>query len=804
MLSQDLQVAWKFLRKRPVFALAVILTLCLGIGVNATVFSLIDKLVLRSLPFPDPASLVVPVTVDLSKRMTRGPVAYADFLQWRRTGLFAGLALVEIGDFDLVSAGEPQKVDGAAVSAEYFPLLRSRPVLGRGLEAGDFGPTAEKVVVLSRGLWQRAFGSRPDVLGKTLRLGDLVYTIVGVFASEDASLLARHQLWIPLDVGFPVSAELMRPDSYRFRAIARLKPGVSIAQAQAQLTTLAARVARDEPQTRANVDIELLPLRQWLIRTQFQLAMLTILAAVFLVLMIVCLNIAGLLLVRAAERQKEIAIRLALGAQRRQLIRQLLAESLALAIPGGIGGVALAAWGIGLVKTVAPARLPLSQLGLNASVLIFAVVLTVLTALAVGLMPALQLSSVPLSDFLRETGSGAGSDRRLRRRQSVLVVAELAVSLVLLTLAGMAIHNIGELLQREGGVQMENRITMEVELPPERYPEKARREAFFQTLLERIGHLPQVRHAAASSSLPLGGGGSRLRASFLPDGQPDPPGGKDFHAYATSVTPEYFRAAGIPLLRGRAFAEQDSSGASRVVIVSKTLADQMFPGQDLIGRRIRETRTPDVYEVVGVVGNVRYQGLGDDWQPMIYLPYRQIEEPPLEKLVIHAAGDPFSLVGSIRNEVWSLDPKLPVSRIRTFEQIAAESITASRYTSWLLGGLSAFALLLAAIGLYGIVSYTVTQRTQEIGVRMALGARRRDVIWGVIRQGLVLCLAGGVIGLLVAPMLGMGLSQVLVVGMSPVTYLAVAALLVLVVVLASLLPAWKASRVAPAEALRYE
>jgi putative ABC transport system permease protein len=367
----------------------------------------------------------------------------------------------------------------------------------------------------------------------------------------------------------------------------------------------------------------------------------------------------------------------------------------------------------------------------------------------------------------------------------------------------MAIRNIGELLRREGGVQMES-ITMEVELPAERYPQKAQREVFFQSLLERLRGMPRVRYAAASSSLPLGGGGTRIRTPFLLPGEPDPPAGKGVSAFATVVTPDYFRAAGIPQLRGRTFSEQDGSGSVRVVIVSKALVDQMFSGQDVLGRTIRQAGFSEAYEIVGVVGSVRYQGLGDDWQPMVYLPYRQAASLPLEKLIIHASGDPFPLVASIRSEVWGLDPMLPVSRIRTFEQIASESITASRYTSLLLSSLSTFALILAAVGLYGIVSFSVAQRTQEIGVRLALGARRRDVLWLVIQQGLILCLVGGAIGLVVAPLLSVGLAEVLVVGSSPVTYLLVAMLLVLVVVLASLGPAWKATRIAPAEALRYE
>jgi putative ABC transport system permease protein len=806
MLSLDLRVALRTLAKRPLFAMIVVLTLSAGIGVTATVYSLIDALILRPLPFPDAENLVVPVTVERAQRIKRGPVAYRDYLEWRRQrDLFAGVALVDVGDYDLVAVGEPEKVEGAAVSADYFPILRSRPLLGRGLEPADFAPGAEKVVVLGEGLWQSRFGSRPDVLGTTLRLGDTVYEVVGVFAIEDASLLARHRLWIPLDLGFPVSEELMSADAFSFRAVARLRSGVALAEAQARLAALAERLARDEPDLRHGVEVEILPLREWLLKTEAQVAMLVILAAVFLVLMIVCFNIAGLLLVRAAARQKEFAIRLSLGAERRQLTRQMLIESALLALPGGAGGVLLAVWGMDLLRVIAPARLPLAHLGLNLSVLAFAAALSLFTAFAVGLLPALQVGRTQLSDFLRDSGSGAGSDRRLRRRQSLLVAGELAVTLVLLTLAGMAIRNITELLGREGGVAMTGRLGMEVELPEERYPEQARREAFYQGLLERVRSHPQVNAAAASSSLPLGGGGTRLRATFVPRGQPDPAPGEEQYAFAVVVTPDYFRATGTPQLRGRGFSERDAGGAPPVVVISQAMAEQVLAGQEAVGRHIRQIgAAEESYEIVGVVGDVRYRGLGDDWQPMVYFPYRQAATPPLEKLVVHAAGDPLALVGSIRAEVRALDPLLPVSQIRTFEQIAAESISASRYTYLVLSGLSACALILAAVGLYGIVSYSVAQRTQEFGVRLALGARRRDVLWLVVHQGLLLCLLGGAVGLLLAPLLGGGLAEVLVVGSSPVTYVAVVLVLALVVVLATLGPAWKAIRIAPAEALRYE
>ncbi len=806
MLSLDFRVALRTVAKRPLFALIVVLTLSAGIGVTSTVYSLIDALILRPLPFPESENLVVPVTVDRAQRIKRGPVAYPDYLEWRRQrDLFTGVALVEIGDYDLVAAGEPEKVEGAAVSADYFPILRSRPLLGRGLEPADFRPGAGKAVVLGEGLWQSRFGSRPDVVGTTLRLGDTVYEVVGVFAVEDASLLARHRLWIPLDLGFPVPEALMQPDAFTFRAVARLRPGVEIEQARARLAGLAERLARDEPDLRHGVEVEVLPLREWLLKTEAQIAMLVILAAVFLVLMIVCFNIAGLLLVRAAERQKEFAIRLSLGAERRQLTRQLLIESALLALPGGAGGALLAVWGMDLLRAIAPARLPLAHLGLNFSVLAFAAALSLLTAVAVGLLPALQVGRAQLNDFLRESGSGAGSDRRLRRRQSLLVAGELAVSLVLLTLAGMAIRNITELLGREGGVAVAGRLAMEVELPEERYPEQPRREAFYEELIERVRRHPHVRAAAASSSLPLGGGGTRLRGTFVPRGQPDPAPGEERYAFAVVVTSEYFRAAGIPQLRGRGFGERDAGGAPPVVVVSQAMAEQVLPGQEAVGRHVRQIgAAAESYEIVGVVGDVRYRGLGDDWQPMVYFPYRQVASPPLEKLVVHAAGEPFALVDPIRAEVRSLDPLLPVTQIRTFEQIAAESISASRATYLVLSGLSACALILAAVGLYGIVSYTVAQRTQEIGVRLALGARRRDVLWLVVQQGLLLCVFGGAVGLLVAPLLGGGLAEVLVVGSSPVTYLAVVPVLALVVVLATLAPAWKAIRIAPAEALRYE
>jgi putative ABC transport system permease protein len=809
MLSSGLRNSLAILRQRPTVAAVAVLTLALGIGVNTAVFSVIDALVLRPLPFADSEKLIVPVASNRETGVEWRSTAYPDYIDWQQQkDLFEQAAVFFSNRYDLTSAGEPEEIRGLVVSEDYFRLMHSRPLAGRLLHPDDFEPGTEKVAVLSEGLWTRRFGRQQDLIGQTVLLSDIPHTVIGILDAE-SSYPSTPEIWVPFVVGRPLSEDLRRRDNYFLSCLLRLKPSVSLEEAHARVAALADRVAQEEPAKRGKVAMGLVTLKEDLVGSDSRLILALVFASVFLVLLIACFNVANLLLVRALERSREIALRLALGGGRAQLVRMLLSESLFLILLSGTAGVILAGWGIRILRARAPADFPgLEQLGLNGTVLGFALTLSALTALVFGLLPAWQIQRNRLSDYLREAGaaSGTGGHRGRKLRQG-LVIAELALSLVLLVTSGLMIRSMGQIARRGAGVEMESRLSFAVNPPRARYPKKALRDTFFEDLVDRLKALPQVKRASASASLPLGAGGSTVFRVHLIENHREPPDGPEHRASWNVVAPDYFRTLGIRLVRGRVFTSTDTANATPVIIINQTLADRMFPDQNPIGQRIRSWRDENLLrEVVGVVSSVRYGGMADAWAPMVYVPYSQVGWPRLQKVVLHTTGDASQTASAIRAEVWDIDDKLPVTQILTLEEIAARSVTRERYLTWVLGGFSSLALILAALGLYGVVSYSISQRTREIGLRMALGAQVGDVQRLVMRQGLVLASVGSGIGLLAVLGLSRGLSGLLteISPTDPFTYVAVTGLLLVVTVLASFGPAWRAARIDPLEALRHE
>jgi putative ABC transport system permease protein len=809
MLSPELRNCFAILRQRPGVAIVAVLTLALGIGANTAVFSVVEAMVLRPLPYVESENLVVPVMSNRETGFEWRSTAYPDYLDWQQQeDLFEQAAVFFSTRRDLTSAGEPREIRGLVVSEDYFPLMRSRPLIGRVLHADDFETDAEKVVVLSKSLWNRRFGGRQDLIGETVLLSDVPHTVVGVIDPK-STFPSTPEMWMPLDLGHPIPDDYLRRDNYFLRSLLRLKPDVKLEEASVRVASFADRVAEEEPAKRGKIAIRLVTLKEDLVGSESRLVLGLVFASVLLVLMIACFNVANVLLVRTLERSREIALRLALGAGRGHLVRLLLSESLALTLLSAVIGVVLAGWGIRILRARAPAELPgLEQMGLHGTVLAFAIAVSILTALVFGLLPAMQTQRSRLSDSLREAGAaGATGGQRGSRLRNGLVIAELALSLVLLVTAGLMIRSLGQIAQRGAGVEVESRLSFAVNPPRARYPKKVQRDTFFEDLVERLSTHPQVKRASASASLPLGAGGSNVNRVHLIEDHPEPPDGPEHRASWNVVAPDYFRTLGIRLVRGRAFTNKDNADAAPVIIINQTLADGMFPDHDPIGQRIRSWRDENLLrEIVGVVSSVRYGGMAEEWRPMVYVPYPQVVWPRLQKIVLHTSGNLDQLATAIRAEVWSLDDKLPVTQILTLQQIANDSVTRERYLTWVLSGFSSLALILAALGLYGVVSYSISQRTQEIGIRMALGAQSGDVQRLVMRQGLVLALAGCGIGILMVLALGRGLSGLLteISPTDPATYIGVTVLLLAVTLVACIGPAWRASRVEPLKALRHE
>jgi predicted permease len=802
-LWNDVRYGARQLRRAPGFATVAILTLGLGIGATTAIFSAVRGVLLRPLPYPAAERLVVPRSINLASG-DRWNVTYADYQDWQSAGVFSHVALYQPTNVNLGGEGPPERVEGARVTEDFFATVGVAPTLGRTLRPDEFNAGSPRRAVISFGLWQRRFGADPSIVGQSIRVTGVPVEVVGVMP-RDMGFPSTTEIWFPVKIRPEDVADFERRDNYVFGGIARLAPGRSIEQTRSRLATLAAQVARELPATRANISVTVTPLVAWMVGETMTRALWIFFGAVVLVLLIACVNVANLLLSRAAARGRELAVRASIGASRERLLRQLLTESLVLALAGGALGLGLAWLGVRVLVALAPAELPRSaEIGIDPLVLLFAAGVSIAAAMMFGLLPALRGSREDAAAVLNESDRRTTSSVRGRQRRQLLVATELALSMVLLVGAGLLLRSFDRLRATNPGVRTDHLLTFSLSLQGDKYESDAVSDAAFRTLLERLRALPGVEHAAITSSLPVGGGGFYLGRSFLAEGRPEPPAGQDLAAQWVVASPDLFGTLEIPLIAGRTFTAQDDSASTPVMIVNREFVRKMFPDGKALGKRVRSWRDENVYrEIVGVVGDVRYFSAGDSIRPMVYVPLPQSLWHSMV-VTVSTSLPPASLAPSVRAVLAEIDPGLAVDDVQTMEQVLKNSRASSRFSAALLALFAALALVLAVVGIYGVLSYGITQRRREIGIRMALGARPGMVLGMVLREALavvVVGLAAGVLGAFALTRLMRGLLYE-VSAMDVTTYTAVAAILAAAAIVASLVPARQAASVDPVSTIR--
>ena len=801
-ILRDLKFGWRMLARNPGFTAVAVLTLALGIGANTAIFSVVNAVLLRPLAYSSPDRLVQIWSTDLKNKSSQAPDSYPDFLDWRaQNQAFEGMAAYNWATFTLTGSKEPVHVDGLVCSANLFSVLGVQPALGRLFLPEEDRP-GHHVVILSHNLWQQRFGGDPGVVGRSVRLNRMVFTIAGVMPPGfDFPIQAKPiEVWVAQGV----DSEVPNRASHMFGVIARLRPGVSLERATAEMTAIEARLARAYPESDRDVGVKLVPEQEDLVGS-VRTAMLILFGAVVLVLLIACANVANLLLARAARREREIGIRGALGAGRWRIVRQLLTESFLLSALGGALGLFLAWWGTGWLARFGPPDIPrLSEIAIDGRVLAFTLAASLATAVIFGLAPALRSARTNLIESLKTGGAGTGAGTRRHRLRSVLVVSEVALTLILLTGAGLLVNSLFRLARIDPGFHPQGVLTFAVDLADADYtaPQAVAR---FDQLLDKIRHTPGVTSAAVGTTLPL----SQIDVmytGFQIAGQPT----SQWHMAALNVvSPDLFRTLGVPLLAGRDFTAADNQKAPPVIIVSQSLARQFFPGQNSIGKSIKSGYNAGnempLRQIIGVVADMRRDSLTDEPLPAFYLPVGQLPSASMRFLVRSAMSAPGS-VDTMRAAVWSVDRNLPVYDIRTLDQYLGLALAQRRFNASLLGLFGALAVVLSAVGLYGVISCSVGQRMHEFGIRMALGAEHFDVMRMALRQGLTLVLIGLALGLAGALALTRFLSSLLygVKPGDPLTFTIVSAVLTAVALFACYVPARRAATIHPMAALRYE
>jgi putative ABC transport system permease protein len=803
-LLSDIRYAIRSLIKRPAFTLIAVFTLALGIGANSAIFSAVNALLLKPLAFPELDRVMTVWDRFRTRGVEHNEVAMANYLDWRaQNQSFEHLALSRWWSANLSGVEPPERLQGFLVTANYFDVLGTQPLMGRALLQEENEPGKDAVAVITYSLWQRRFGADPNIVNKTITLNGVTRTIVGVMP-EGYNYPKGAEVYAPI----ALTPELSRSrGSHSYYVVGRLKHGVSREGAQADLDTIAARLEKQYPDTNTGWGANVIPIVKDTVR-MYDTALWVMMGAVGFVLLIACANVANLMLARATGRQKEIALRAALGANRWRIVRQLLTESVIVALIGGALGVLVAFWGIDLLRAGNPGEAAKyapgwNQLGINLSVLVFTVGLSVLSGLLFGLAPALQVSKPNLNNALKEGGrQGAGGSQRLR---SSLVVCEIALSMILLVGAGLLVRSFLALLKTDPGFNPDHVITANLVLPIAKYKEDAQRAAFYSDLVQRVQAVPGIQSAAMVNFIPLGGANSS--DTFLVEGVPEPAHGQEFGGRYRVCTPDYFQTMEIPVLKGRAFTAEDKTGSTPVAIVNETMARKHWPNGDALGKRFRFygplEKSPWI-EIVGIVQDVRHE-LNIPITPEYYLPHAQDPWTGMV-LVARTRVDPASIATALRQQVWAIDKDQPVFDVRTMEEVRSSSVALYSFSSVTLGVFAGAALILAAVGIYGVMAFVVTQRTQEIGIRMALGARAQDVMKLVLRHGMTMAILGVIIGLAGAWGLTRFLSKLLV-GVTTTDFLTfgvVTLCLLLSAFLACYLPARRATKVDPLVALRYE
>jgi predicted permease len=803
-LLSDIRYAFRNLIKRPTFTLIAVATLALGIGANSAIFSAINALLLKPLPFQNQDRVMAIWDKNPSRGVEHNEVAMANYLDWKEQNqTFDQLALYRWWSANVTGVNTPERVQGFLVTGNFLDTVGTKPLLGRGFLEEENQPGKDAVAIISYSLWQRSFGGDPNIVNKQITLNSISRTVIGVMPPR-FNFPKGAEVYAPI----PLTPELKKNrSSHSYYVIGRLKSGTTSQAAQADIDTIAGRLEKQYPEENTGLGASVIPILQDTVRL-YDRALWVMMAAVGFVLLIACANVANLMLARASGRQKELALRAALGASRWRIIRQLLTESVIVALIGGSLGVMFAFWGINFLRSANPGEAAKyapgwDQLGINAPVLLFTITLSVLSGLIFGLVPALQVSKPNLNDALKKGGrqSGGGSSRL----RGSLVVFEIALSLILLVGAGLLMRSFMSLLKTDPGFKPDHLITANLVLPGAKYKDDAQRAAFYTDLVGRVQAVPGIQSAATVNYIPLGGANSS--DSFLVEGQPEPPPGQENDGRYRVCSPDYFETMGITVLRGRAFTNQDKAGAVPVAIVNEAMAQKYWSNGDALGKRFRFygplERNPWI-EIVGIVQDVRHD-LNTPITPDFFLPHAQDSWNAMV-LVARTQNDPAGMAAAIRQQVWSIDKDQPVYDIKTMDEVRSLSVVLYSFSSVMLAIFAGVALVLAAVGIYGVMAFAVTQRTQEIGIRMALGAQSPDVLKLVLKHGMTMALLGVGIGLIGASLLTRFMTKLLVGVTSTdlLTFSVVTSTLLIAALLACYLPARRATKVDPLVALRYE
>ncbi len=815
-LIKDIRYGIRGLLKRPGFTLVALITLALGIGANTAIFSVVNAVVLRPLPYSEPERLLT--LWETMPGSDRRSVAPGNFYDWRtQNKTFEDMAATFYANFNLTSDGEPERIDGATTTSNLMTMLGASAQLGRTFQADDDDHQDRHIALVSDGLWKRRFGSDPTLIGRSIMIDEIPHTVVGVMAKgfqypsrSDLWVLGRNRSAVPWSLisQIPTNDWAHERDAHFISVIGRLKPGVSLSQAQSDIAGISGRLEQEFPKTNGGLGSNVVPLHTQVVG-DVRSVLFILLGAVGFVLLIACTNVANLMLARAGQRDREIAIRTAVGASRIRLIRQLLTESLLLSIAGGLAGLLVSIWAVDLFIKLSPGDIPrLSEASVDLRLLGFTLLVSLLTGVGFGLLPAFQATRTNLNSSLKEGGAKATDSRSRRVARNALVVTEIALAQVLLVGAALLAISYMQVSRINPGFNPERLLTAKIAPSRQKYPDPKSRAMFYTAVMDRLQNLPGVERAGMVMNLPLTG--SSMNRGFRAEGRPEPKPDENVTMDFQIVSPGYFATMEIPIKRGRGLTESDTETTERVIVINETMARQYWPNEDPVGKRLavgESSKETSWRTIVGVVADNRHASLSESPVPTAFIAYRQdLESWPRMGFVIKAKSDPASLVSAVKKEIASVDRGQPAYAVEPMNKLLQTSVAQRKFIMTLLGSLSGVALVLAMVGIYGVISFSVSERTQEIGIRMALGARAVDVLRMVLSQGMGVALVGIGIGLLAAFALTRLLTSLLfeVSATDLRTFSIVAAMLAAVALLACYIPARRATKVDPLEALRYE